>query len=413
MEIFTLKEGKEAKDQEADGHSHRLQVRHESLRSLTSETSRRSIDSTNTVGSAQSSFSARGMVEDMEGRLRNMRTKAAHQRALPLEKIQFFQNAVLQALCMEGASKRGQASKLSCWRRWCGLMLSMAHAVVGKKTKVTPEGKDNQSTDLTNGPAMPLGDVSLDALGGGSTGNSLFVKGSCFCVINPAHQGKVLWDLCVALVIMYSVIVLPVQLCFAWDMDKAGFFEINLFVDGIFLLDMIVAFNTGFFSTDYVLITKFSEIAWHYLKSWFVIDFLSLPFDRATTKIKGVKLIRGIRLIRLVKLVRILKIEKFITWVDDLEIMAVSSSKIVALLTYFSQVIFVSHLIACLYFYGGSQYLYGVDGFQPETSWLHISGFQDETRSEQYTAALYWVISTIMSVGYGDFYATSNFERVL
>ena len=55
---------------------------------------------------------------------------------------------------------------------------------------------------------------------------------------------------------------------------------VSYMIDIIFLLDIIVIFNTAFFDIEYVLIDKRSQIAKDYLTGWFTIDaFAIIPFD--------------------------------------------------------------------------------------------------------------------------------------
>lgn len=55
--------------------------------------------------------------------------------------------------------------------------------------------------------------------------------------------------------------------------------------------------------------------------------------------------------------------------------------------------IFMVHLLACLWI---------LIGYSLEFSWLHYTGYIDKPRADIYVTSLYWVITTLTTVGYGD-----------
>jgi hyperpolarization activated cyclic nucleotide-gated potassium channel 2 len=49
-------------------------------------------------------------------------------------------------------------------------------------------------------------------------------------------------------------------------------------IDSLFLVDIIISFNTGFYKKGY-LVMKRREIIMNYLKTWFIIDLVaSFPY---------------------------------------------------------------------------------------------------------------------------------------
>ena len=59
--------------------------------------------------------------------------------------------------------------------------------------------------------------------------------------------------------------------------------------------------------------------------------------------------------------------------------------------------IFISHSCACLWHYVGffqkSKY---------DISWLEMNKIHDESNNIRYIAAIYWVFTTMTTIGYGD-----------
>ena len=150
-------------------------------------------------------------------------------------------------------------------------------------------------------------------------------------IIYPQRSEKIQWDMLMAVLIVYSVAIIPYRICFS--MDAVGFFYFfDRSVDILFAVDMLLTFRTAYFRRmDKIFVTIPTEIASNYFKGWFIIDFLStFPVDTvvmsiimsnndtsgnskdAAAQIRALKLIRVLRLIRLLKLARLLKLGRFI-----------------------------------------------------------------------------------------------------
>ena len=89
-------------------------------------------------------------------------------------------------------------------------------------------------------------------------------------------------------------------------------------IDGIFLMDMILIFNSAFLDSDHYLHDDRKEIAKSYMSGWFLFDLLAIvPFDLFVSKQNAnvndlIRITRIGRMYRLVKLVRLLKISKIV-----------------------------------------------------------------------------------------------------
>ena len=84
-------------------------------------------------------------------------------------------------------------------------------------------------------------------------------------------------------------------------------------IDVLFLIDIIVTFNTAFYTESLEIIDDRRQIAKAYVKSWFFPDLIAiLPLDLlelgSVSKISRIGKIT--RLARLVKLLRIMKLFK-------------------------------------------------------------------------------------------------------
>jgi len=145
----------------------------------------------------------------------------------------------------------------------------------------------------------------------------------------PGTKVLASWDMFMALVLIWSCIVTPVQVAL-FDEIKAGWTTVNYLVDFLFLVDICVIFNTAFLDADMEVVTDRGLIAWNYLTSWLAVDLVAiLPFElmvsangEAANLVRLARIGRLYKVLRLIKLVRLLKVRKgkqfdFFDWLFD------------------------------------------------------------------------------------------------
>ena len=62
------------------------------------------------------------------------------------------------------------------------------------------------------------------------------------CLISPASNFRLRWDLLMLVLIMYNVIIIPVRICFEWEAVPSDFlFWMETSMDFTFLVDVVLA----------------------------------------------------------------------------------------------------------------------------------------------------------------------------
>eukprot|EP00603_Paraphysomonas_imperforata_P015122 CAMPEP_0114457472 /NCGR_PEP_ID=MMETSP0104-20121206/4180_1 /TAXON_ID=37642 ORGANISM="Paraphysomonas imperforata, Strain PA2" /NCGR_SAMPLE_ID=MMETSP0104 /ASSEMBLY_ACC=CAM_ASM_000202 /LENGTH=1284 /DNA_ID=CAMNT_0001630019 /DNA_START=112 /DNA_END=3966 /DNA_ORIENTATION=+ len=232
-------------------------------------------------------------------------------------------------------------------------------------------------------------------------------------IIYPQQKLKIIWDFFVGALIMESVIVVPLRLGFH-IVSRGASAHFDIFIDICFGIDMLLTFFTAY-EVDSIMIVDHKKICKNYLKSWFTIDFMStFPFDVVIPyllegispgALRSIKLVRALRLFRLLKLFRVARLNRKI---KDAKIEESIHPVVYDLLGLFFWIFIMSHILCCgFYFFSGCD---DDDGIGVSGDDWQQCGKADLT--SKYILSMYWTIATILSVGYGDVFLTSNSGRI-
>ncbi|KAF1334147.1 Cyclic nucleotide-binding protein, partial [Globisporangium splendens] len=235
-------------------------------------------------------------------------------------------------------------------------------------------------------------------------------------ILDPRTNAKLTWDSLVMLIVLYSAIVIPIEVGFPDFEFGMGWGSVSIATDVLFCLDVVQNFFVGFYtSEEEPMVRDRKQIACKYLTSWFILDVLAIiPADYVINGINNdpeirdksvlsLKLTRMVRLVRITKLARLVKLRQFAMKMEDvLELDAVLTR--MTRLT--CQVLLVTHVLACFW------HLVGYTEDTAEVTWITSTGLADQNANVCYLYSFYWVIATVVGVGYGDIHATNTDERM-
>lgn len=128
------------------------------------------------------------------------------------------------------------------------------------------------------------------------------------------------WDILMTLCLLFTSIFRPYQVAF----DRSAIYlpmwtDINIVCELMFLLDILVVFNTAYYESEFKLIKTRSQIAKNYFKESFWVDFTALiPADYIILALYPDWNLNRVVLLRLYKMVRITRLFKVYNHVTDI-----------------------------------------------------------------------------------------------
>ena len=275
------------------------------------------------------------------------------------------------------------------------------------------------------------------------------------CFLHPSSKFRTVWDIVQVVLLLYLLISLPLRLSFGLEVSFNSFgFWFDVAVDVYFWVDIGVNFRTAYYDSRGDLVISQHQISVTYLKGWFIIDLLTcLPISYVLMSIYGVdaagegKEVRLFKILRLLKLAKLLRVSRLISIIERHRVQLRSFLQAFGGFLLAFVIVVCTHIIACVWYYVGTieqpasivgtARTPGYDGWvyrsyglgcnehgehiEPVEHWSSSEGMSDlidgtvcstPSSLSRYMTAMYWALVTISTVGYGDYTAHTDLEKI-
>eukprot|EP01052_Picozoa_sp_SAG31_P010574 SAG31_NODE_582_length_13925_cov_32.209967_5_plen_794_part_00 len=271
----------------------------------------------------------------------------------------------------------------------------------------------------------------------------------------PDSVPRTYWEMLMVFFTMYCAFAIPLYM--AWDMQAEGLWRyFEYCMDFSFCLDLFLCMRTGYYDPEFHSnIYDQRKIIIRYAKGWLFIDaFAAFPLSLVGDQMKGnMQAMRYVRLSRTgSRLLRMVKVIKANQLIVDAQNNYEINPAYIKVLKFSCAIVMMTHMLACLWYAAARMTSTGVGtcefdqlgevstctnwGSGPiwtRDTWLMQYGIPESSKYydrngtlvweydskrhtllwEQYTAAVYWCICTVTTVGYGDISANSAPERTV
>ncbi|XP_043466910.1 potassium voltage-gated channel protein eag isoform X3 [Leptopilina heterotoma] len=234
---------------------------------------------------------------------------------------------------------------------------------------------------------------------------------------------KAIWDWIILCLTFYTAIMVPYNVAFKNKTSEDVFLlVVDTIVDVIFFIDIVLNFHTTFVGAGGEVVSDPKVIRMNYLKSWFIIDLLScLPYDVFNAfdhDEDGIgSLFSALKVVRLLRLGRVVrKLDRYLEY---------GAAMLILLLCFY---MLVAHWLACVWYSigrsdadGGVQYswlwkLANVTQSPYSYLWTNASTAPElvagPSRRTMYVTALYFTMTCMTSVGFGNVAAETDNEKI-
>ncbi|URD97215.1 Potassium channel [Musa troglodytarum] len=221
-------------------------------------------------------------------------------------------------------------------------------------------------------------------------------------IVSPYDRRYKAWENFLIVLVVYTAWASPFEFGFL-ERSRGALALLDNIVNAFFAVDIVLIFFVAYLDkTSYLLIDSRKKIAWSYLSTWFVLDLAStVPSEIARSilprKLGSYGFFTMLRLWRLRRVsslfAQLEKDRKFsYFWVRCAKLICVT--------------LFAVHSAGCFFYLIAARY------HDPSRTWIgaSIPDFHVQSLGVRYLTSLYWSITTLSTVGYGDLHVQNTWE---
>ncbi|ESW20514.1 hypothetical protein PHAVU_006G215700 [Phaseolus vulgaris] len=227
-------------------------------------------------------------------------------------------------------------------------------------------------------------------------------------IISPMDSKYRCWESFMVLLVAYSAWVYPFEVAFMHRSSNMKIYVVDTVVDFFFGIDIILTFFLAYIDqTTHLLVRDKKKIVVRYLSTWFVMDLAStIPYEALGYLFTGKhKVGLPYFLLGLLRFWRLRRVKQFFTRLEKDIRFSYFWVRCARLL---SVTLFSIHCAGCLYYMLADRYPH------KGKTWIGAvnPNFRETSLRIRYISAMYWSITTMTTVGYGDLHAVNTMEMI-
>ncbi|KAL5976993.1 RAC-alpha serine/threonine-protein kinase [Asimina triloba] len=218
-------------------------------------------------------------------------------------------------------------------------------------------------------------------------------------IVSPYDKRYRAWETFLVILVIYSAWVSPFE--FGFLETPRGLLSVaDNVVNGFFAIDIVLTFFVAYLDrSTYLLVDSRKQIAWKYLSTWFALDVVSTIPTEWTRKMLPPKL-RSYGFFNMLRLWRLRRVSSMFArkfnyfWVRCAKLICVT--------------LFAVHCAGCFYYLLAARY------HDPAKTWIGVAmgDFHHRSLWIRYVTSMYWSITTLTTVGYGDLHPQNTREMI-
>ncbi|KAI3715701.1 hypothetical protein L6452_22687 [Arctium lappa] len=274
-----------------------------------------------------------------------------------------------------------------------------------RETKKEKGWEDEEPLNLRN-----LSKVIIPPLGASSNYPQNHIHSRSNMIISPTNSKYRCWQTLMVAMVAYSAWTYPFEVAFLKSsaQSRKQLLIADFIVDLFFAVDIILTFFVAYIDPiTHLLVRDPKSIATRYMSTWFLMDLAStVPFDLISYLFTGHhRMSLPFTILGLLRFWRLRRVKQFFTrlekdirfnyfWIRCARLLCVT--------------LFLVHCAGCIY------YLLAVLYPHEGRTWIGSinPNFRESDLYILYISAIYWSITTMTTVGYGDLHAENAAEMV-
>ena len=251
-------------------------------------------------------------------------------------------------------------------------------------------------------------------------------------MMHPSSRKRLTWGTIISCSLLYVGVVTPYRVGFRRE-ARGAFFILENIIDCSFIIDLFLNFRTGIIDSNGKPVLSPTIVAKHYIKGWFWADLVaSIPYQwimkRQGDLLETSRLTRVSRIFKIMRLSKLTKVFQMTTVFEAIEDISITWRHYFKMLKMVLLAGVTTHLTACVWAFVGNEseiyggkcleegYDYDASAARPSQPWFceysHLP-WSEASSAEQYVLAMYFALTTILTVGFGDITPATHTERIV